>query len=92
MKQLAITLKPDVPCDLGTRLTLLVTNLVDKWLAPDRSPLTQATILLITRHRSDLIVLTPHDPQASWRQYEFWYLGGRPSEVRLSIRPKQKVS
>lgn len=92
MKQLAITLKPDVPCDLGARLTLLVTKLADKWLSPDRSPLTEATILLITRHRSDLIVLTQHSPQASWRQYEFWYLGGRPSEVRLSIRPKQQAS
>ncbi|MDP3294593.1 MAG: hypothetical protein Q8M37_07615 [Nevskia sp.] len=89
MKQLAITLKPDVPCDLGARLTLLVTELADKWLAPDRSPLTQASILLITRHRSVLIVLTSHDPLASWRQYEFWYLGARPSEVRLSIRRKQ---
>ncbi|MDH4458494.1 MAG: hypothetical protein QE272_07315 [Nevskia sp.] len=85
--QIAVTLRPDEPFDLNARLTLLVTELVDKWLTPDsdRRPIPQAKILLITRHRQQEIVLTPHNPKASWRQYEFWYLGGR-SEVRLSIK------
>lgn len=89
MKQLAITLKPDVPCDLGARLTLLVTELADNMAVPGPQSADPGVHLLITRHRSDLIVLTSHDPLASWRQYEFWYLGARPSEVRLSIRRKQ---
>ncbi|MCX7061540.1 MAG: hypothetical protein NTZ11_11710 [Gammaproteobacteria bacterium] len=85
--QIAVTLRPDEPFDLNARLTLLVTELVDKWLTPDsdRRPIPQAKILLITRRRQQEIVLTPHNPKASWRQYEFWYLGGR-SEVRLSIK------
>lgn len=86
-KQIAVTLKPDEPFDFNARLTLLVTELADKWLPPepDRRPITRATILLITRHRQEAIVLSQHNPRASWRQYEFWYLGGR-SEVRLSIK------
>ncbi len=88
--QIAITLRPDVPFDLNARLTLLVTELVDKWLtpAPDRRVIPRARILLITRHRQQEIVLSPHTPKVSWRQYEFWYLGGR-SEVRLSIKRNQ---
>ena len=85
--QIAVTLRPDQPYDLNARLTLLVTELAEKWLTPepDRRPIPLARILLITRHRQQEIVLTPHNPKASWRQYEFWYLGGR-SEVRLSIK------
>ncbi len=88
--QIAITLRPDVPFDLNARLTLLVTELVDKWLTPepDRRVIPRARILLITRHRQQEIVLSPHTPKVSWRQYEFWYLGGR-SEVRLSIKRTQ---
>jgi len=82
----AVTLKPDQPFDVNGRLTLLVTELAEKWLSPDRRPMTRATILLITRHRSEKIVLTQISPTASWRQYEFWYLGGWRSEVRLSIK------
>jgi len=85
--QIAVTLRPDEPFDLNARLTLLVIDLADKWLTPepDRRPIPRAKILLITRHRQQFIELTPHNPKASWRQYEFWYLGGR-SEVRLSIK------
>lgn len=84
----AVTLKPDQPFDVSDRLTLMVTELTEKWLSPDRSPIMRATILLITRHRSEQIVLDLHDPRASWRQYEFWFLGGWGSEVRLSIKQK----
>ena len=84
----AITLKPDVPFLVNGRLTLLVTELVEKWLTPDQRTIPRTTILLITRHRQKLITLSPHDPRASWCQYEFWYLGGWGSEVRLSIRRK----
>ncbi len=85
--QFAVTLRPDEPFDLNARLTLLVIELADKWLTPepDRRPIPRAKILLITRHRQQFIELTTHNPKASWRQYEFWYLGGR-SEVRLSIK------
>lgn len=83
---IALTLKPDQPVDIGGKLTLLVTELADKWLSPDRAPIPKATILLVTRHRQQLIELTTHDPKASWRPYEFWYLGRSRSEVRVSIK------
>lgn len=83
---IAVTLKPDQPYDVGGRLTVLVTELADKWLSPDRAPIPKAKILLITRHRQQFIELTTHDPKVSWRPYEFWYLGRSRSEVRLSIR------
>ncbi len=85
----AITLQPDVPMMLNGRLTLLVTELVEKWLTADCRQVRRTKILLITRHRQQEIVLTPHDPRASWRNYDFWYLGGWGSEVRLSITRKR---
>ncbi|WP_293371099.1 hypothetical protein [Nevskia sp.] len=85
-QQTAVTLQTDIPYDVNGRLTVLVTELAEKWLSPDRSPIMRATILVITRHRQEKIVLTPHNPKASWRQYEFWYLGGRDEQVRLSIK------
>lgn len=83
--RIAVTLKAEVPFQFNSRLTVLVTEIAEKWLSPDRSPMTRATLLLITRHRSEKIVLTRESPTASWRHYDFWYIGGFQSEVRVSI-------
>lgn len=86
MAQHAVTLKPDQPFDFSNRLTLLVTEHAERPVAPERPPMPRARVLLITRHRQQFIELSAHAPRARWQQYEFWYLGGRRPEVRMSIR------
>jgi hypothetical protein len=81
-----ITLQPHHPYAIDDRLTITVLGIGEIIYAPDRRTEIEISLHMKTREIEKDIGFTSGEPALVWEGYEFEYLGGWTSEVRLRLK------
>ena len=80
-----ITLFPNKPYDLDNTTTITVMTIIEKRMSPDRRSVMKITLKFKSSNKTKTIVFDSDNPNFSWQDYKFKYLGGWRTKVELKV-------